>query len=95
VAGRIGSQAERTTGCIREMGHQNISRRHFSVFREPASLSEMHVRLTSQVCEFVMPKTHLHSGARRSSTEPIMLSKEYFETALTLLRMGEGSTPQQ
>jgi hypothetical protein len=76
------------------MGDRNKSGAHFSIFREPTRLSEMHVRLASQFCEFVGPRTHLHPSSRRAITELKMLSKEYFETARTLLRIARNMTDQ-
>jgi hypothetical protein len=76
------------------MGDRNESRGHFSIFRELARFSEMHVRLTSQFCEFVALGTYLLLSWRRSIAEPMMLSKEYFETARTLLRIARNMTDQ-
>jgi hypothetical protein len=76
------------------MGDRNKSDAHFSILRELARLSELHVRLASQFCEFVAPRTHLHPSSRRAITELKMLSKEYFETARTLLRIARNMTDQ-
>jgi ATP-dependent exoDNAse (exonuclease V) beta subunit len=76
------------------MGDRNKSGGHFSIFREPARFPEMHVRLASQFCEFVALRTYLLLSSRRAITELKMLSKEYFETARTLLRIARNMTDQ-
>src|ERR1700726_1700079 len=65
--GRNGSRAERTGSRIREMGDRNKSGGHFSIFREPARFSEMHVRFASQSCEFVaLRRTYFSVGEEQS-----------------------------